>query len=144
MEHLSKDILKLYMNHELDVEEQERTESHLYDCDDCLNVYLALIESQTLKHSVSDDFTDQTVSKIYSQTKSHQKSKKPYSSKNRKLITHYFLAAGLTIVLMLTGIFQTVLDVTNDYQVETSTSITDQLMQKTNTLLDYMKGDHKQ
>ncbi|WP_058307645.1 hypothetical protein [Gracilibacillus massiliensis] len=140
MNHVKKSCLKKYVSRELDVDQQEIIENHLYECERCMDAYFELLENQSISTILSEDFTNQVVTKANKQLpKSNPRQFSP-----KKAIAHYFLAAGLTVVLMLTGIFQGVLDVSTDHPLENKLSITEQALQQANQLLDHIKGEVNQ
>src|SRR5699024_3759176 len=115
-------------------------ENHIYTCDTCMDIYLSMLDSHPITGTISEDFTDQVVEKINKRHPSQMNT--PRQSKPRKAVAHYFLAAGLTIILTVSGIFQGMLDVTNNEQMKNRSSITKQLMQNTNQLLDQLKEEY--
>ncbi|MGP4041241.1 hypothetical protein ACTWP4_15275 [Gracilibacillus sp. D59] len=134
MNHFSKDALLTYFNSDSDLENE--IEKHLLECERCTNLYVSLIEDIEINAELSEDFTDTTVQQIEKILPS------PSKTKQNKVVTHYLVAAGLTILLTLTGVFQDALNVTEIQQKQNNGSITDHLMTKTNDVLEEMKGVH--
>ncbi|MDL4842274.1 hypothetical protein [Aquibacillus rhizosphaerae] len=144
MSHISPEKLSDYITNLLNQKEQQAIELHIHSCDVCLSEYLDVIENQTLDVSLSESFTDVTMDKM-----NHHKQRKEKIQRSSKLpinktLTHYVIAAGLTLLLMLTGVFQGFLDMTNSTKIEEHQSFTTQFMNNKNDILDYMEGDEKQ
>ncbi|SHN18494.1 hypothetical protein [Gracilibacillus kekensis] len=135
MSHIKESCLRKFISRDLDADHQEIIENHLYECEGCMDTYFAFLENHSLSITLSDDFTNQVVEKA---EKQHPKSN-PRQLSPKKVIANYIIAAGLTVVLMLTGVFQVFIEVTNDQQLEGRPSITEQLMHQTNQLLDQIK-----
>ncbi|WP_407270831.1 zf-HC2 domain-containing protein [Radiobacillus sp. PE A8.2] len=145
MEHVSKEQLARFVEGELPDAENKLVETHLDDCDICFQLYVSAIDDWSMPEiGLSETFTSETVAKITNQNACyHAKSSNPPASKARKKQTfaHYLLAAGLTVVLMLTGAFQNVLTISDQTSVKDEVSITDQLMNTTTSWLDQLKGE---
>ncbi len=140
MRHIDQQHLEKYISGNIEMQDQDIVENHLYECERCMENYFELLENEPITISLSEDFTDLVVSKI----NIHQPQTNPYRLSSKKAIANYVLAAGLTVALMLTGVFQGFMDITNDQLSENRPSYTDQLMHQTNQLIDYMKEEHKQ
>lgn len=139
MTHLTEYQFKKYLENDLSERDQNIVESHLYICDSCFYDYLMMMDSYPSKGNLSEDFTNQVVSKIYG---NHSIQKKlPRQTLAKKALMHYSLAAALTILLMLTGVFQGIVDLTNTKNIEDKPSITNQMMKETDRLLDQIKGE---
>lgn len=134
MRHFTKDVLRSYMNAKSD--QEKSIEKHLLECDKCMDLYLSLLEEVEINRVLSDDFTEVTLHQIEKILPS------PPKKKQNTAFIHYLVAAGLTILLTLTGVFQGVLNVTEMQQKQNNPSVTDQLMTKTNDVLEEIKGVH--
>ncbi|WP_102028847.1 hypothetical protein [Salirhabdus sp. Marseille-P4669] len=130
-QHVEIDVLRRYTSNQLNEQEQVAIESHLDHCDVCFETYLHVIDEWSIPHSLSETFTDDTVERI----KSSQPNMSPDSSLptktdyHKKTITNYFLAAGLTVVLMFTGAFKLVTNVSDKINVYDE-PISDELVDK--------------
>ncbi|SFL86566.1 hypothetical protein SAMN04487943_104392 [Gracilibacillus orientalis] len=134
MTHIGKDALLSYMNSDSD--QENMIEDHLLECETCTNMYVTLIEDIEVNGELSDDFTDITLQQMEKILPS------PPKANQNKVVTHYLVAAGLTIFLTLTGVFQGALNVTEIQQKQNTGLITEHLMTKTNDVLEGMKGVH--
>ncbi|WP_186575828.1 hypothetical protein [Aquibacillus kalidii] len=145
MEHLAEKMLVSYINLEIDARQQELIEDHLGYCEHCLEAYLNLMDAHSYDLNVSDHFVDNTLKEIDIKHAFHMKeNQNSYQQQAKRTMTHYMLAAGLTIVLMMTGAFQSFINITDLSDMEHKPSITDQLMKQTNNIMDYIKGDNSQ
>jgi predicted anti-sigma-YlaC factor YlaD len=146
--HLTGKDLEGYLQEELTSEKRNQIESHMETCDSCFDWYMSLLENWTIDVHVSNGFTDLTMKKLTQkledQSRYQKESKKTssYPKQTNRTLVHYLLAAGLTILLMVTGVFQSALEITDKENVINQGTITNQLMKKTDHLLDKMKeGD---
>lgn len=140
MNHRSKVEWLHYVNDELTETTRTEYEEHLYNCETCMDVYLQIIEeSSHVLPDVEDEesFTDAIMSQIEKQrTHFH-----PVKTSKKKLAFyqhttfHYLLAASLTVVLMTSGVFQSLTNYVDEVQKTTiseeSPSITEQIMNRT-------------
>ncbi|MBU8880309.1 hypothetical protein BGM26_15260 [Bacillus sp. FJAT-29790] len=115
MKHYSEQEWLAYVKNELDEDARVLYENHLYSCDQCLEIYFqAVAEEETELPVISNeaDFTDlvmaqiseSKVSKIRS-SKSIGEMRKPFC---QSAVFHYSIAAAMTILLMMTGVFQSI------------------------------------
>ncbi|WP_171038117.1 zf-HC2 domain-containing protein [Aquibacillus sediminis] len=133
--HRSKSELEAYVQATMSLEQQDQIEQHLEECEACFTIYLDVIEMQPMDVALSENFTTDTMEQL------EHLNLTPKKSNQNKIVGHYLLAAGLTIVLMLSGVFQNFLSVTTN--LENKSSLTEQLMEKTNVVLEEMKGEYK-
>jgi predicted anti-sigma-YlaC factor YlaD len=140
MEHIEKETLGKYCANQLPEEEQSIIDQHITECESCFSLYLDMIENFHIEHSVSDTFTDRTIEEI-ERSQSFNQDNIP-SMKQSRIMTHYFLAAGLTLLLTFSGLFNHVLDLTEQTGTGNRVSISEQLMNKTTDILDHMKEDN--
>lgn len=142
-----------YVKDELVEEEKQKLEDHLYNCDQCLDVYVNAVEEQESQlPAIFDEtaFTNQIMMKIAAETLEEKKPAK--KSKKRSFyqssIFHYTLAAGITLILMSTGVFQSIIKHTETIQkAEMPTqqeSITVGLVDKTLSWMDELEGNLKE
>lgn len=129
-------------------------DKHLYTCDHCLNLYLQAVEE--LEHLLpdiinQDYFTDEVMSQVSeiegtdlpAQLKSRTNRRPVYQS----VFFHYAIAVAMTILLMTTGVFQTIFHYADNVQKNSfqpkETSITVGLVDKTFTWIDSLKDKRK-
>ncbi|QHS24232.1 hypothetical protein GWK91_15600 [Virgibacillus sp. MSP4-1] len=105
--HVEWEVLQQYVKEQLPEEQQQNIEGHLSDCDVCFHQYMNVIDEWSIPFSVSDSFTDETMEKLAIVQPNQMKNKGNASSRDvrRKTLAHYFLAAGLTVLLMFSGVF---------------------------------------
>ncbi|QTN00961.1 hypothetical protein ERJ70_17710 [Sediminibacillus dalangtanensis] len=136
-----------YIDETIDDQKQQQVEAHLETCQHCFDHYLALLEQWETPGHLADSFTEATIDKINVQQvlpKKDRQKKASSTSKEVKTISHYLLAAGLTIVLMASGIFQGVLHITDQTSLNSRPSMTDSLMQKTDSWLTQLMKEENQ
>lgn len=139
MTHIHKEKLSAYFHQQLSEQEELEIETHLYQCDSCSDQYLLLLEVEDISTAVSDQFTDNVLAKIDQQlVKTNQISSQ--TNQTKQTIKHFLLAAGLTIVLTLTGLFQEVINMTTEQDFQERGSMTAQLLDKSNHFFDQIKG----
>lgn len=142
-----------YMNEEwrqficdvLPEEKREEMESHLYSCDQCLAVYMELIEENA---SDLPNPSDEAVSAdvILAQVELYAKPKRMKQSQTKQKMLHYGIAAAITIGFMSSGIFQLVTNagVVGTDLSENRPAYTEQWMDKTLSFLDWLKVNQKE
>lgn len=139
MSHQSKEAWIRYVNDELPEAARRMYEDHLYDCEKCMENYLqAIDESSHLPLDVEDttSFIDDIMIHI-EQVPEVSKTKKSGQKKHalyKRTVFHYVLAASLTLVLMSSGVFQSLTNYVDEVQKTTvseeSPSITEQIMNR--------------
>lgn len=119
----------MYIKDELEEQKREELENHLFSCDQCLEVYLELVEAQSveLPKIENEHFTDEVVAGL------PVKKEKPRKSILQSPIFHYGVAAVVTLTLMSTGVFQSITGIIGT--VETS-SFLDQKQSVSNSLME--------
>jgi len=139
MNHQSKDHWLDYVNDELPETTRIEYEEHLYDCETCMDVYLQVIEEAShLPEDVKDEksFTDEVMSQIEKEPLHFQADEKDKTKHTfyKQTLFHYVIAASLTVVLMSSGVFQSLTNYVDDVQKTTisdeSPSITEQIMNR--------------
>jgi small nuclear ribonucleoprotein (snRNP)-like protein len=137
-----------YVENKLDLDVREVYEDHLYSCDQCLNLYLQAVSeagSQLPVMTNEDSFTDFVMAQASEIKLAEQKSVK---GKERKLIFkstffHYTLAAAMTILLMMTGVFQSITQYAGNVQSpdfqQKETSVTAGFVDKTFAWMDSLE-----
>ncbi|MEX2459707.1 MAG: hypothetical protein WD469_00165 [Paenibacillaceae bacterium] len=157
MRHYSNVEWSAYVRGQLSAERQSEYEAHLYDCEACLQLYMDSVADLDVDPvtSESDPFylEDVWIEQIMDQIESQKQLLQTQSSPPRKIalyrkpVLQYALAAAITILLMTTGIFH---GITSDIdqpppvtKQNLDASYTDQLMDKTVTMLDAIQQKAK-
>jgi anti-sigma factor RsiW len=153
MKHFRYEEWKRYANDELAEADREMYENHLYSCDECLEVYLeAVAETELPPMENGSSFTDLVMARISEKAK---KTAQPQTSEEKKRrpfyqspLFHYSLAAAMTILLMTTGVFQSITQYAGavqdpDFQ-EKKTSVTEGLVDKTFAWMDTIEKKNKE
>lgn len=123
IQHYSFEQWLEYAKDELDEGKRTQMEDHLYGCDQCLDLYVQAVEVEEAElPSISDvaAFTDQIMLKISEENEEaadipvlQPKKKKSFYQSS---VFHYALAASITLVLMSTGVFQSIIKHTESIQ----------------------------
>ncbi|MCX7745806.1 MAG: hypothetical protein N2645_02800 [Clostridia bacterium] len=101
LKHFDECQWKLYAEGGLDEEAAAEMESHLLECNDCLEIYLRMIEDNGMESTeamVSPQFTDNVMKKI-------QHEKKSYTFSKKQIFFYYVVAACITLFLTFNGAF---------------------------------------
>ncbi|WP_440895485.1 anti-sigma factor family protein [Amphibacillus sp. Q70] len=139
MTHIHNERLNAYIDQQLSEQEEIEIETHLYQCDTCSDQYLLLLEAEDIGASVSDQFTDDVIAKINRQlVQTNYISSQ--TNHRKQTIKHFWLAAGLTIVFTLTGLFQGMINMTTEQDFQERGSITAHLLDKSNDFFNHIKG----
>lgn len=110
-----------YKKNILSIEKQNEMEEHLYSCDECMEVFLSLIDEEEITRAseiVPKDFNQYIMRNIKSnKVKKIQPTKKPV-----KYPFGYFVAvASVTIVLTLGGFYTNLVDAVPNISASIST-----------------------
>lgn len=101
----------LYKNNLISLEKKIEMEEHLYNCDDCLEIFLSIIdedEIENAKEYVPEDFTNNVLKKI---SKNKVKKIQPKNNKRSYIQFGYYVAvASVTIFLTMGGFFTNLVD----------------------------------
>ncbi|MCH1624657.1 anti-sigma factor family protein [Ferdinandcohnia quinoae] len=129
MKHFSEDDWLTYIKDELSESKREELEDHLFSCDQCMDVYIKLIDTQAEQLPDLDDssFTDEVMAKL------PQKKARKRTVYQHPLF-HYGVAAIITITLMTTGVFQSITGIVAT--VEASSSMSKQEQTLSNSLME--------
>lgn len=102
----------LYKNNLLDIKMYEEMEEHLYICDDCMNIFLSLIDEGEIEQAgsiVPEDFTHKMMDNIKNirplKKKIKEKSKLP-----NDFFIYYTAVASIAIILTAGGFFGKLVD----------------------------------
>ncbi|UOE94502.1 zf-HC2 domain-containing protein [Alkalihalobacillus sp. LMS39] len=129
MSHYEKNMWNLYIENKLDRKQQEELEHHLYSCPQCVDDYMDMLEHVTLPTiEAPEQWTDEVMAQLPPKQQIKQ------STKKNQLLLHYTIAAAATIVLMVSGIFQGVVDTEiqgpNDMLAKQEQPISEKLLEK--------------
>jgi len=144
MSHYQLEQWTAYVNDDIDEKVREVYEEHLYSCDQCLDLYFQVVaEQEEFLPVLSNeaDFTNTIMARIEESNKSdklHQNVKKvPFY---QRVIFHYTVAAAMTILLMITGVFQSITSyvgtIQNPVAIEEQYSVTKGIVDKTFAWMD--------
>lgn len=155
MKHYSVQEWMKYVENELDKDAREVYENHLYSCDQCLDIYLqavAEVEPELPVITNEVNFTDLVmaqiseshVPKIQDVKEKRKTSKRFYHT----AIFHYSIASAMTILLMSTGVFQSITKYTENVQdpsfQENRSSLTEGIVDKTFAWMDSFEEKNKE
>lgn len=92
-----------YIDNNLTDEVRDKMEEHILSCDRCLELYLSTLENEASKKeiTVSSNFTDSVMTKIYKEEKSIKRNKRYISD----FFIYYAAAACITIFFTARGVF---------------------------------------
>ena len=109
MMHYSKEDWRNYTLNVIESNERESMEEHLYACDHCLALYMESIDEQqeNLPMINDDSFTNEVMTQIDFETLQSNENIKTNSLK--RTIVHYIIATAATIIFMVSGLFQYIL-----------------------------------
>lgn len=154
MMHYSKEEWMKYVKNELASDIREEYENHLYTCDQCLDIYLEAVagEEAELPGIVNESgFTDLIMAQIAESQPPVlyiPADKKPIRPFYQSAIFHYSIAAAMTILLMSTGVFQSITQYTVTVQKqsfqEKKTSVTEGIVDKTFAWMDSLDEKSKE
>ena len=153
MKHYSYEEWMTYVKNEVDRAEREAFEDHLYSCDQCLDCYLqalAEVENDLPVIENEADFTNLVMAQIAESKQEvtpivKEKRKTPFY---QSAIFHYSIAAAMTILLMTTGVFQSITKYTESVQTPNyhvkETSITEGIVDRTFAWMDSLEKKSKE
>ena len=154
MTHYSYEEWMKYVKNELVQEVQEIVENHLYSCDQCLDLYLqAVTEVESELPFISNDthFTDVVMAQVLEIQLPTIKSVKENRNGKKRFyqlaVFHYTIAAAMTILLMTTGVFQSLTQYAENVQSPSfqkkETSMTAGVVAKTFAWMDSLEEKNK-
>ncbi|MGE5473791.1 MAG: hypothetical protein ACM3UU_06180 [Ignavibacteriales bacterium] len=106
MKHYDEKTWKSYINKSISHEDEIILEEHLIVCDECLEVYMDLLEKSKLhiaENIVPSGFTDKVMNQV---SKSSNNAKKQRTISFSSIMTYYVAAACLTLFFTINGGFQ--------------------------------------
>lgn len=150
MTHYSYEEWMKYVKNELVEDIRGVYENHLYNCDQCLDSYLQAVSEEESRLPVltnDSNFTDLVMEQVSEIKRPTQQSKKGIR-KGRKefyqsVVFHYTIAAAMTILLMTTGVFQSLIHYAENVQSpafqKKETSMTAGFVDKTFAWMDSLE-----
>ncbi len=140
MIHVTNEQCHHFINDKLSVLLRQQFEDHIYTCDDCLTLYMCATQNEEAYLPVIENealFIEETMKLIMIEKKevplSFGKKKKWYEN----TIAYYSIAAGITLMLMTTGIFdQLINQISNMTTTNNQSSISESLLNKTVNVID--------
>ncbi|SNT09569.1 hypothetical protein SAMN05446037_103925 [Anaerovirgula multivorans] len=107
MRHYTKYEWSQYSHDTVESTKREVMEEHLLKCNDCLERYLSEVKKFDSPEEIelSEDFTDQVLSKIDFYTPSVKR-----KTTRKTLFQYYVVAASITMLLMYGGFFQMLME----------------------------------
>lgn len=145
MNHFSYEQWIQYVKNELEEQVREVYDDHLYSCDQCLEIYLQVVEEHESELPVINDvdsFTNSIMAKVSETKVKQEETRTPFY---QKTMFHYGIAAAMTILFMTSGVFQTITKYVDNVQssgIEEGTpSVTEELVNKTFAWMDDLKNE---
>ncbi len=108
MKHFDRSAWLLYKQGSIKKEKSEQLEQHLYECEECQEAFLSLIDETQIAAAgkmLPEDFTGRVMHDL-AEEKSAARSKQRMSEKKKNLIIYYVAAASITIVFVAGGLFR--------------------------------------
>lgn len=128
----------LYKNNLLDRKLHEEMEEHLYLCDECMEIFLSLIDEDEIKKAedlISEEFTLQVMDNIKNISPMRRPVKEKGNHKSSKDFFLYYVAvASVAVILTAGGAFGKIIDTVA--QINTNISFNDSKLQ-TNKVYDF-------
>jgi len=155
MKHYSYEEWTKYVKNEVEQDVREEFENHLYSCDQCLDYYLQAVAEEERDLPIIEDeaeFTNLVMAKIAEskppQIQSAKKKSTPRKPFYQTAIFHYSIAAAMTLILMTTGVFQSITKYTETVQTSSfhvkETSVTEGIVNKTFAWMDSLEKKSKE
>lgn len=128
MKHYDSIEWTLYKKNLLEDKIYNEMEEHLFQCDECMDTFLSLIDEEEVENAeyfVPEDFAENLMKNIEKITPINQSRKKPTRKKRmfpKDFFLYYTATAAVAIVLTATGVFTTMVDsapdLTRDISIE--------------------------
>lgn len=142
MNHIRYEQWMAYVANEVDELTRDEYEQHLYDCEQCLELYMQAIESQVSRlPKLTDEFTEHVVTNVMNQSNVKPIETKALS-KSKNSFFHYVIAAAMTLILMSSGIFSQLTQAVST--LEESPSFTETLLDKTLSFMQVMERNKEE
>ncbi len=143
MRHFSNEEWMSYIDDKLSETTCEELEDHLFSCDQCLAVYMKMIDRQAeeLPVIVDSSFTDEIIAEL-------PKEKMQKKTLYQRTLIHYAVAAAITLTLMTTGFFQSITGVVTTVEASSISkpgqSVSNALMEKALALFEVIDIKQKE
>ena len=153
--HISLEKWLEYVKGNLNEQTRVLYEEHLYNCDQCLELYLTAIEMEE-KHLPYIQNEDHFTNMIMEKVKIEHEDEEPIeqnvdhtalTSKQKfyqSAIFHYVVAAAMTFLFMSTGVFSQVIHYVNALEEKNERSIVEVIMNQSFSLLNTLDKDNKE
>lgn len=135
--HRSMEYWIAYVENRLSQTERGEAERHLYDCDDCLTMYLRAAEQQPVAWDA--ERAEAVTAAVISRVSGHgTQTEREWLSR----FIHYTVAASLTLLLMASGVFQQLVSYTESWRSAYNVAeqqkplIADKVINRTSHLLE--------
>jgi hypothetical protein len=149
--HYSYEVWCQYVKNEMDGNAREAVETHLYSCDQCLDIYLQALDTEDSNLPINQkgsQFTDAVMANIADLKKKNARLEEGKKSFYQSSAFHYLLAAAMTIFMMTTGVFQSITKVAATVQspqiLQKSPSFSEGLIHKTFDWMDSFEFKNKE
>src|SRR5699024_8337414 len=115
-----------YKQEVLSENKTQKMEEHLYNCDECMDIFLSLINNDEIDEAeeiISKDFTDEVLNSIEKQK--HELKQELKTIKRRKedrfksIFGYYVAVAAVTIILTWGGFYSSIVDILPQVAEET-------------------------
>ncbi len=115
-----------YKQEVLSENKTQEMEEHLYNCDECMDIFLSLINNDEIDEAeeiISKDFTDEVLNSIEKQK--HELKQELKTIKRRKedrfksIFGYYVAVAAVTIILTWGGFYSSIVDILPQVAEET-------------------------
>lgn len=109
MEHFNREEWHLYKKGRYPAEKLEIMRDHLAQCDQCLDVFLSLIDADEIsraERSISPDFTQRLMDRVEKEGQPSLADKKQrFFYPGQNIFAYYAAAAVVTLIFMGSGVF---------------------------------------
>jgi len=103
MEHYNQQHWSAYLLNIVDEEERIIMENHLYNCDQCMDLYINQLEAENEELAEpSTTFTKTVMKGIFKEEQRKNKAQRI------TLFKYYTIAASITLILVATGVFNSI------------------------------------
>lgn len=139
MSHFQYEDWMNYVEDKIDEKDRVTYESHLYDCSQCLELYIKAVEAheQSFSNIIDESFTDSVIEKTPLKDRNAKQQLNNRKSLFQSSIFHYFIAAAITLMLMSSGLFAQLTQIASNFEEkvekEQHQPLTEELMKKTLT-----------
>jgi anti-sigma factor RsiW len=150
MKHITVDEWMKYVTDDVDESTRSEYETHLYDCDHCMDSYMQAIElAENNLPTVTNpsEYTEEIIrstaeidSSLKKQEPRHVVRRRWYEQK----AVHYALAVAMTLLLMTTGVFTQLTGAVSKFEKSNQPSLTESLMNTTTSLINQVEEETKE